>query len=54
MSAITAEEGMGSFTLPTIRLVAIIVVGAFAGVVAGIRPAWGAAKLDVLDAVTTE
>jgi len=54
VSAITTEEGMGSFTLPTSQLVAIVVVGAFAGVLAGIRPAWRAAKLDVLDAVTTE
>jgi putative ABC transport system permease protein len=43
--------GFSSFAIPTAQLVVIVVVGAIAGVLAGIRPARRAAKLDVLQAV---
>jgi putative ABC transport system permease protein len=43
--------GFSSFAIPTTQLVIIVVVGAIAGVLAGLRPARRAAKLDVLEAV---
>jgi putative ABC transport system permease protein len=43
--------GFDSFAVPAPQLVIIVVVGAIAGVLAGLRPARRAAKLDVLQAV---
>ena len=43
--------GFTSFAIPSTQLVIIVVVGAVAGVLAGLRPARRAAKLDVLQAV---
>jgi putative ABC transport system permease protein len=43
--------GFDSFAVPATQLVVIVVVGAIAGVLAGLRPARRAAKLDVLQAV---
>jgi putative ABC transport system permease protein len=42
------------FVLPVSRLAIVVVVGAIAGVVAGLRPARRAARLDVLGAIATE
>lgn len=53
MSAIAAEESFAVFSLPVPQLLVIAVVGALAGVIAGIRPAARAAKLNVLDAIAT-
>jgi putative ABC transport system permease protein len=39
------------FAVPAVQLVAFLVVGAIAGVLAGIRPARRAARLNVLDAI---
>ncbi|MCB1260217.1 MAG: FtsX-like permease family protein, partial [Acidimicrobiales bacterium] len=49
-----ASEGFGSFVVPTDALVVITVLAAVAGVVAGLRPAWRAARLDILGAIATE
>lgn len=49
-----ASEGISGFSAPVGQLVAITVIGAGAGVLAGILPAKRAAKLDVLEAVATE
>jgi putative ABC transport system permease protein len=46
-------DGFDRFAVPTAQLLAIVVVGGIAGVLAGIRPARRAAKLDVLQAVAT-
>ena len=46
-------DGFNAFALPTGQLITIVVVGAIAGVLAGLRPARRAAKLDVLQAVAT-
>ncbi len=46
-----ASAGFSSFAVPSTQLVIIVVVGAIAGVLAGLRPARRAAKLDVLQAV---
>jgi putative ABC transport system permease protein len=43
-----------TFSAPVGQLVVLLVVGAVAGVLAGLRPARRAAKLPVLQAVTAE
>jgi putative ABC transport system permease protein len=50
----TASGGLGVFALPAGRLAIVLVVGAIAGVLAGLRPARRAARLDVLQAIATE
>ncbi len=49
-----SDQGLGSFTLPVGRLIFILVIAFVIGVLAAIRPARRAAKLDVLRAVTIE
>ena len=51
--AVGAEEGLEGFSVPVGQLVIILVIGGLAGVVAGLRPARRAAKLDVLSAIAT-
>ena len=48
------SQGLRSFTIPVVSLIIILVIAFAIGVVAAIRPARRAAKLDVLRAVTTE
>jgi putative ABC transport system permease protein len=48
-----AAGGFDGFAVPGGQLAVIVVVGALAGIVAGLRPARRAAKLDVLQAVAT-
>jgi putative ABC transport system permease protein len=50
----TASGGLGVFALPAARLAVVLLVGAIAGVLAGLRPARRAARLDVLAAIATE
>jgi putative ABC transport system permease protein len=49
-----SESGFARFALPVISLIVLLVLGALAGVLAGIRPARRAAKLNVLQAIATE
>ena len=49
-----ASGGLGVFALPVGRLAIVLVVGGAAGVLAGLRPARRAARLDVLRAIATE
>jgi putative ABC transport system permease protein len=49
-----SDSGFATFALPTGSLIALVIAGAIAGVLAGLRPAWRAAKLDVLRAIATE
>jgi putative ABC transport system permease protein len=49
-----AEQGLTSFVLPVGQLAGALVLAALAGVLAAVLPARGAAKLDVLRAVTVE
>ena len=49
-----ASGGLGVFALPTVRLAVVLLVGGAAGVLAGLRPARRAARLDVLRAIATE
>lgn len=53
VGALRASEGLGTFAVPG-SVVGVVVLGALAGVLAGLRPAWRAAKLDVLAAVAAE
>jgi putative ABC transport system permease protein len=50
----TSGSAVGVFALPAGRLAVVLLVGAVAGVVAGLRPARRAARLDVLEAIATE
>ena len=48
------EEGLSKFTLPWVALIVVLVLAIVVGVLAAIWPAYQAAKVDVLRAVTTE
>jgi putative ABC transport system permease protein len=50
----TPGSVISQFVLPIERLAIVVVVGAIAGVLAGLRPARRAARLDVLAAIATE
>lgn len=54
MKAVAAQESVAVFSLPAGQLLVVVVIGGFAGVVAGLRPAWRASKLNVLAAITTD
>jgi putative ABC transport system permease protein len=48
------SEGLEELSIPWLQIVAVVVGAAIAGVVAAILPAWRAARLDVLGAISTE
>ena len=52
--ALNAAEGFGTFVVPVGSLVVVLLVGATVGVIAGLRPAWRASRLDVLAAVAAD
>jgi putative ABC transport system permease protein len=52
--ALNEAEGFGTFVVPAGSLLTIVLLGAAAGVVAGLRPAWRASRLDVLQAVSAD
>jgi putative ABC transport system permease protein len=49
-----ASEGFGSFAVPTLSLAVVLALGALVGVVAAVRPAHRAARMNVLSAIATE
>jgi putative ABC transport system permease protein len=49
-----ASEGFGSFAVPTMSLAVVLALGALVGVLAAVRPAHRAARMDVLSAIATE
>jgi putative ABC transport system permease protein len=49
-----ASEGFGSFAVPTVSLAVVFALGALVGVLAAVRPAHRAARMDVLSAIATE
>ncbi len=51
--AMSSQEGIGTFAAPTTTLAVILGLVMVAGVVAAIRPARRAAKLDILQAIAT-
>jgi putative ABC transport system permease protein len=52
--AVATQEGLGVFAVPPVPIAIIVAVGALAGVVAAVRPARRAARLDVLAALATD
>jgi putative ABC transport system permease protein len=52
--ALNAAEGFGTFVVPVGSLAVVLLVGATVGVLAGLRPAWRASRLDVLAAVAAD
>jgi putative ABC transport system permease protein len=54
MRAINSQEEFGVFAVPVPQLAVILALAAVAGVVAAVRPARRAARLDILDAVATD
>jgi putative ABC transport system permease protein len=52
--AIAASEGLGSFAIPTGQLALVVGLGALVGMIAAVRPARRASRLDVLAAIATE
>jgi putative ABC transport system permease protein len=53
MRSLAATEGIGTFVAPANTLVIVLIAAIVAGVLAAVRPARRAAKLDVLDAIAT-
>jgi putative ABC transport system permease protein len=49
-----ASEGFTSFTVPGRSLAVVVALGALVGVIAAVRPARRAARLDVLEAIATD
>jgi putative ABC transport system permease protein len=54
MVSVLASEGFTSFAVPTVSLAVVLTLGALAGVVAAVRPAHRAARMEVLSAIATE
>lgn len=54
LTRVLSEEGLTAFVVPGGQLVGAVVLALLAGVLAAVIPARGAAKLDVLRAVTVE
>ena len=54
MRAIAADQGMGLFSVPVGQLAIVLGLGAMVGILAAVRPARRAARLDVLAAIATE
>lgn len=52
--ALNAAEGFGTLAVPVGSLSIVLAVGAAVGVVAGLRPAWRASRLDLLAAVAAD
>ncbi|MEA2024971.1 MAG: FtsX-like permease family protein [Actinomycetota bacterium] len=49
-----ADEGLGSFAIPTGQIVALVLLAGVAGVIAAIYPSWKASRLNVLEAIAYE
>jgi putative ABC transport system permease protein len=49
-----AGEGFGSFAVPRLTLAVVVALGALVGVLAAVRPARRAARMNVLSAIATE
>ena len=54
LTRLGSAVGIETFALPLARLAVVLVVGGLAGVLAGVRPARRAARLDVLRAIAAE
>jgi len=49
-----ADEGLGSFAVPTGQIVILVLLAGVAGVIAAIYPSWKASRLNVLEAIAYE
>jgi putative ABC transport system permease protein len=49
---VLADDGLDVFAVPYLQLVAFLVLAGLAGILASLAPAWRAARLDVLDAIS--
>jgi putative ABC transport system permease protein len=49
-----ASQGFTAFAVPTMPIVVVLALGALVGVVAALRPAYRAARMNVLTAIATE
>jgi len=49
-----ADEGLGAFSIPVLQIILALVLAALAGVVAAIWPARKAARMNILDAISSE
>jgi putative ABC transport system permease protein len=54
VSALAIDGFTSSFAVPTVSLAVVLALGALVGVVAAVRPAHRAARMDVLSAIATE
>jgi putative ABC transport system permease protein len=54
VKTIEAAEGLGAFAVPAGQLGVVVALGAIVGVVAAVRPARRAGRLDVLQAIATD
>jgi putative ABC transport system permease protein len=54
ISVTIRNEGLAAFALPVTPLVVIALIAVVGAVIAAVRPAWRAARLDVLRAIATE
>jgi putative ABC transport system permease protein len=54
MTRALSDQGLEAFTLPLGQLVVLAVLGGLVGVIAALRPAYRAARLDILGAIATE
>jgi len=49
-----ADEGLGSFSIPAGQVSVLVLLAAFAGLIAAIYPSWKASRLNVLEAIAYE
>jgi len=49
-----ADEGLGSFDIPWLQLIALVLLSGFVGVIAAIYPSYKASRLNILDAISYE
>jgi putative ABC transport system permease protein len=54
VSALAIDGFVSSLAVPTVPLAVVLALGALVGVVAAVRPAHRAARMDVLSAIATE
>jgi putative ABC transport system permease protein len=54
ISVTLRNQGLGTFVLPVTSLIVITVLAVVGAVLASLRPAWRAARLDILRAISSE
>ncbi|MCC5951006.1 MAG: ABC transporter permease [Acidimicrobiia bacterium] len=54
MTRALSTQGLEALALPVGELLVLVVLGGLVGVIAALRPAWRAGRLDVVRAIATE